>query len=198
MKTKFNGILTLLLAFVVQISFAQTTVSGIVSDEGGPLPGANVIIKGTNTGTQTDFDGNYSIQASPNDVLVFSYVGYTPQEITVGSQTTINVSLASDNTLDEVVVTAQGIKREKKALGYAISEVKSERLEAQPSNDIGQILRGEVAGLNITSTSGGSGSSTNIIIRGFTSITGSNQPLFIVDGAPFNGAASQDYKNWIR
>ena len=195
MKTKFNGILTLLLAFVVQISFAQTTVSGIVSDEGGPLPGANVIIKGTNTGTQTDFDGNYSIQASPNDVLVFSYVGYTPQEITVGSQTTINVSLASDNTLDEVVVTAQGIKREKKALGYAISEVKSERLEAQPSNDIGQILRGEVAGLNITSTSGGSGSSTNIVIRGFTSITGSNQPLFIVDGAPFNGAASQDFNN---
>lgn len=187
MKTKFSGILTLLLAFVVQVSFAQTTVSGTVSEENGPLPGASVLIKGTQTGSQTDFDGNYTIRASPSDILVFSYVGYTSKEITVGVQNTINITLTpADNILEEIIVTAQGVKREEKSLGYAISTVDSERLEAQPVSDIGSILRGEVAGLNITTGNGLSGSASNINIRGFTSLTGSNQPLFVIDGVPFN------------
>ena len=186
MKTKFSGILTLLLAFVVQVSFAQTTVSGTVSEENGPLPGASVLIKGTQTGAQTDFDGNYTIQASPNDVLVFSYVGYTNQEVTVGNQTTINVTLASDNQLEEVIVTAQGIKREKKALGYAVSEVSSEEIENRTEGDVGRILSGKASGVAITSQSGASGSATNVVIRGYNSINGDNQALFIVDGVPFS------------
>ena len=186
MKTKFSGILTLLLAFVVQVSFAQSTVSGTVTEDNGPLPGANVIIKGTSTGTQTDFDGNYSIQASPTDVLVFSFVGFSTQEVTVGSQSTINVALAADNALDEVVVTAQGVKREKKALGYAVSEVASEEIEGRTEGDVARVLSGKASGVQITSQSGASGSATNVIIRGYTSINGSNQALFVVDGVPFS------------
>ena len=186
MKTKFSGILTLLLAFVVQVSLAQTTVSGTVSEENGPLPGASVLVKGTTTGAQTDFDGNYSINASPSDVLVFSYVGYTTQEVTVGGQSTINVTLASDNQLDEVIVTAQGLKREKKALGYAVSEVSSEAIENRAGGDVARVLSGKATGVDITSTSGTSGSATNVVIRGFNSINGSNQALFIVDGVPFS------------
>ncbi|WP_405202725.1 SusC/RagA family TonB-linked outer membrane protein [Dokdonia sp. LLG6352-1] len=186
MKTKFSGILTLLLAFVVQVSFAQTTVSGTVTEDNGPLPGANVIIKGTSTGTQTDFDGNYSIQASPSDVLVFSFVGFATQEVTVGNQSTINVALAADNALDEVIVTAQGVKREKKALGYAVSEVASEEIEGRTEGDVARVLSGKASGVQITSQSGASGSATNVVIRGYTSINGSNQALFIVDGVPFS------------
>ncbi len=185
MKTKFSGILTLLLAFVVQVSFAQTAVSGTVSDDAGPLPGANVIIKGTNNGTQTDFDGNYSIQASPSDVLVFSYVGFGSQEVVVGNQTTINVVLQSES-LDEVIVTAQGVKREKKALGYAVSEVASEEIESRTEGDVARVLSGKASGVAITSQSGTSGSATNVVIRGYNSINGSNQALFIVDGVPFS------------
>ncbi len=90
------------------------------------MPGANVIIKGTSTGTQTDFDGNYTIQASATDVLAFSFVGYTKREVTVGAQSTINVTLEGDNALEEVIVTAQGIKREKKAVGYAVTTIQAE------------------------------------------------------------------------
>jgi len=192
MKTKFSGLLTLLLASVVQVSFAQTTVSGTVSEENGPLPGASVLIKGTQTGAQTDFDGNYTIQASPNDVLVFSYVGYSNQEVTVGNKTTINVTLASDNQLEEVIVTAQGIKREKKALGYAVSEVSSEEIENRTEGDVGRILSGKASGVAITSQSGASGSATNVVIRGYNSINGDNQALFIVDGVPFSSDTNAD------
>ena len=108
MKTKFSGILTLLLAFVVHLSFAQEkTISGTVLDENGlPLPGATVVIQNTTTGVSTDFDGNYSISASSGDVLQFSYVGYATQTKTVGSANTINVTLQPDNALEEVVVQA--------------------------------------------------------------------------------------------
>ena len=186
MKTKFSGILTLLLAFVVQVSFAQTTVSGTVSDTNGPLPGANVIVEGTSTGTQTDFDGNFSITASPSDVLVFSYVGYKTQEVPVGAQSTFNVVLQPDNVLETVIVTAQGIKREKKALGYAVTEVASEEIENRTEGDVARVLSGKASGVAITSQSGTSGSATNVVIRGYTSINGSNQALFIVDGVPFS------------
>lgn len=123
MKTKFSGILTLFLAFIVHLTYAQEkTVSGTVSDESGlPLPGVNIIVKGTTNGTQSDFDGYYSISANSGDVLTFSYVGMKTQEVTVGASNTINVTLIEDAAvLDEVVVTALGIKREKKSLGYAV------------------------------------------------------------------------------
>ena len=135
MKTKFSGILTLFLAFIVQLSFAQEkTVSGVVSDENGlPLPSATVSVKGTSNGTTTDFDGNYSISVNNGQVLAFSYVGYGTKEVTVESSNTINVSLQPDNTLDEVVVTALGIKREKKSLGYATQEVSGDEVSGANS-----------------------------------------------------------------
>ncbi|MBT8273670.1 MAG: SusC/RagA family TonB-linked outer membrane protein [Bacteroidia bacterium] len=188
MKTKFSGILTLLLAFVVQFTFAQEkTISGNVADATGPLPGVNIIVKGTSTGTQTDFDGNYSILASVADVLVFSFVGYVTQELTVGAANVINVTLSEDvSVLEEVVVTAQGIKREKKALGYAVSEVTSEDIEQRTEGDVARVLSGKASGVQITSQGGQSGSATNVVIRGYTSINGSNQALFVVDGVPFS------------
>lgn len=188
MKTKFKGILTLLLALVVQISFAQDkTVSGTVSDSSGSLPGVSVVIKGTTTGSETDFDGNYSIKAKVGDVLVFSYLGYKTVEKTVGASNTINVTLVEGGEiLDEIVVTAQGIKREKKALGYAVSEVKAKDIEQRTEGDVARVLSGKASGVQITSQSGTSGSATNVVIRGYTSINGSNQALFVVDGVPFS------------
>ena len=116
MKTKFNVLLTLLLAFVVQISFAQNkSVSGVVSDQSGtPLPGATVLVKGTNNGTTTDFDGNYTIQAASENILVFSFIGYVTKEVNVGDMTNVNVTLEEDaQALEEVVVTALGLERKK-------------------------------------------------------------------------------------
>jgi hypothetical protein len=142
MKTKFTRILTLFMALIVHLTFAQQkTVSGTVSDENGlPLIGANVIISGTSSGTTTDFDGKYLLNASTGDVLNFSYVGYSDQNITVGASNTIDATLQLDNTLDEVVVTAQGIKRDKKALGYAVTTIKSEAIENKPETDIAKLL----------------------------------------------------------
>ena len=180
--------LMLLLAFSVQISFAQEkTVSGTVSDNTGGLPGVSVIIKGTSTGAETDFDGKYSIRAKSGDVLVFNYLGYKTVEKTVGSANVIDVTLEEGGeVLDEIIVTAQGIKREKKALGYAVSKVDSEQLEQRSEGDIGRLLSGKASGVNIQTQSGVSGSGTSILIRGMSSFSGSNQPLFVVDGVPFS------------
>ena len=189
MKTKFSGILTLLLAFVVQFTFAQEkTISGTISDQSGmPLPGVNIIVKGTTNGTQSDFDGNYNINASTGDVLTFSYVGLKTVEQAVGSSNTINVTMEEDAALlEEVVVTAQGIKREKKALGYAVSEVDASEIEQRADSDVARVLSGKASGVQITSQSGASGSATNVVIRGYSSINGSNQALFVVDGIPFS------------
>ncbi|WP_046756868.1 SusC/RagA family TonB-linked outer membrane protein [Kordia jejudonensis] len=192
MRTKFNGILTLLLALMVQLALAQEqTVSGTVSDESGlPLPGASVVIKGTNTGVSTNFDGVYNIKASKGQTLVYSYIGYGKKEVVVGASNKIDVSLdPSDNQLEEVIITAQGIKKEKKALGYSVATVESKDLEQKADTDIGKILRGKASGVRITGSGGVSGSGSNIIIRGQSSITGGNQPLFIVDGVPFDGSS---------
>ena len=192
MKVKFKGFLVLIAVLITQLSFAQErVVSGVVSDNTGlPLPGVSVLVKGTKSGTQTDFDGKYAIKASPSQVLIFSYIGTKTQEITASSAT-VNVKLKNDSVeLEGVVVTAQGFKKEKKSLGYAITTVKSESLNQKSEGDIGRVLSGKVAGVNITATNGMSGSSTNIIIRGYSSITGSNQPLFIVDGVPFDSGTN--------
>ena len=193
MKTKFSGMLTLLLAFVVQLTFAQEkTISGTVSDDSGlPLPGATVLVKGTSSGTSTDFDGKYSIKTNQGATLVFSFVGYSTQEITVGTSNSINVTMQDGSeSLEEVVITAQGIKREKKALGYSVTEVKAEQLEQRSEGDVARILNGKSAGVQIIQQNGLSGSGTNIIIRGQTSFSSSNQALFIVDGVPFSTATN--------
>ena len=189
MKTKLNGFLTLALVFAVQLLFAQEkTISGTVSDgDGIPLPGATVIVQGTTNGVSTDFDGNYTIFANEGETLSFSFIGYVAKTVVVGASNTINVILDSDSQqLDEVIVTSLGIKREKKALGYAVSEVDQSQLESRADGDIGRVLSGKASGVNITNQSGLSGSGTSIMIRGMNSFSQGNQPLFIVDGIPFS------------
>ena len=185
MKLKLNGFLVLLLALVTQITFAQErAVSGTVSDNAGlPLPGVSVLVKGTKTGTQTDFDGKFSIKVAPSQTLVFSYIGMKTQEVKAGS-TTINVKLASGAIeLEGAVVTAMGVKKSKKALGYASQEVKGNDIADTPVTNFADALSGEVAGLDIQSF-GTLGGSANIIVRGFKSLYGSNQALIVIDGTP--------------
>ncbi len=190
MKTKFNGILTLFLALLVQITFAQErTISGVVSDETGPLPGVNVLKKGTATGVESDFNGNYSIQAKTGDILIFSFVGMKTIEKTVGASNSINISMASDNVLDEVVVTALGISRDKKSLGYATQEVKGEALTTNKSGNFVNALSGKASGIQIRKNNN-MGGSTNVVIRGNASLTGSNQALFVIDGVPISNSNS--------
>ena len=188
MKTKFRIILTLFLAFTVQLSFAQQlTVTGTVSDDSGmPLIGATVAIAGTSTGTTSDFDGNYSIKANEGDVLSISYVGYSSQDITVGTSTSVNVTLAADNSLEEVVVTALGIKRDEKALGYSVQSIKGEGMTEARESNISNALSGKIAGVQVTGTSGSVGASSRIVLRGNASITGNNEPLYVVDGVPID------------
>ncbi|REE80436.1 TonB-linked SusC/RagA family outer membrane protein [Lutibacter oceani] len=190
MKTKLNGILTLIFALLVQISFAQEkTISGTVTDDGGPLPGVNVIVKGTSNGTQTDFDGNYTIKANVGDALVFSYVGMNTQEKTIGASNTINVILTGSNLLEEVVVVGYGTSTKQAFTGSAIT-VKSENIEAKSVSNISQALAGEVAGVNVVNGSGQPGSAATIRIRGFGTINGNSDPLYVVDGVPYLNSIS--------
>ena len=192
MKLKHNGFLVLFIALVAQITFAQDrVVSGVVSDNTGfPLPGVSVLVKGTKNGTQTDFDGKYSIKASPSAILVFSYIGMKTQEAKAVSAK-INIKLESTAVeLEGVVVTALGIKREKKSLGYSATTVSSKELNRSSQTNIADALKGKVAGVTISSASTDPGASSGVIIRGFSSLTGSNQPLYVVDGIPINNGSS--------
>ncbi|MCF8272422.1 MAG: SusC/RagA family TonB-linked outer membrane protein [Flavobacteriaceae bacterium] len=183
--------------FSFQNGQAQTTVKGTITDgsSGIPLSGANIIVKGTSNGVTSDFDGNYSINVSDqNATLVFSYVGYTTKEVSVNNQSTINVSLAEDaSQLDEVVVTALGIKKSTKALGYSLTEVKGEEISTVKTTNAVNSLQGKIAGVSITQNATGAAGSSRVIIRGNSSLTGNNQPLYIVDGVPIgnenNGSA---------
>ncbi|MBF4465744.1 SusC/RagA family TonB-linked outer membrane protein [Flavobacterium sp. LC2016-12] len=192
MKLKFNGFLVLLLVLVAQLTFAQErAVSGTVSDNAGmPLPGVSVLVKGTKTGTQSDFDGKFSIKASSSQVLVFSYIGMKTQEVAATSAT-INVKLADAGAqeLEGVVVTAFGIKREKKSLGYATTTLKSEQITAVVNTNPFETLSGKIAGVDITAPSQ-PGAATKVIIRGLNSINGATGPLYVVDGSPINNTTT--------
>ncbi|AEI47693.1 SusC/RagA family TonB-linked outer membrane protein [Runella slithyformis] len=187
---KFLCINFLLVCMVWATGVAQDRkITGKVTsaEDGSPLPGVSVVVKGTSKGTNTDAAGSYSIDAPVNATLVFSFVGTLTQEIAIGSRTTVNLALAADTKqLSEVVVTAQGIVREKRALGYSVASVDAKNIQDRPQADVGRVLQGKIAGVNVTATSGVSGTGTNITIRGYSSITGSVQPLFVVDGVPFN------------
>ncbi|MGV3697305.1 SusC/RagA family TonB-linked outer membrane protein [Flavobacterium sp.] len=191
MKTKLNGFLTLFIALLVQISFAQDrVVTGVVSDNSGlPLPGVNVLVKGTNLGTQTDFDGKFSIKASPTQTLVFNFVGMKTQEVSASS-TTINVKMKDDAVeLEGVVVTALGIKRQKKALGSATASVSGKELTEVNNTNIFESLSGKVAGVDISAPAQ-VGASSKVVIRGYNTF-GNASPLYVVDGTPItNGSSS--------
>lgn len=167
---------------------AQTqTISGTVSDNGGPLPGVSIVVKGTSTGAVSDFDGNYTINASASATLIYSYIGYSSKEIKINNQTNINVVLQEDvSQLDEVVVVGYGTQKKKEVTGAVVS-VKNEELAKTTTADIGTALQGQIAGVNVTSGSGAPGEQANILIRGFSSlIEGQNSPLYVVDGIPFD------------
>ena len=190
MKKRLNGILTLLLVFVVQLSFAQQkAVTGTVADESGvPLPGVNVIVENTNRGTQTDFDGNYSINVASGEVLVFSYVGFISGKYTVGAANRIDVALGADAAqLDEVIVVGYGTATKQSFAGTA-STIDAAKLEMKSFSNVSQALAGEVAGVNVVNTSGQPGSAATIRIRGFGSVNGNRAPLYVVDGVPFSGS----------
>lgn len=184
-----NTLLILILLFFSVGGFGQQ-ISGTVTDSGGvPLLGVSITVKGTQRGTTTDFDGKYNLVAEQNEVLVFSYLGMFTKEITIGSDSTINVTLQEDaSQLEEVVVTAFGVEKKQKSLGYSVTQVDAENVNLTGQNNPLEALQGQVAGVQINRTSGSAGGGVDILIRGVTSVnpSRSNQPLIIVDGLALN------------
>ncbi len=192
MRIKYLLFLKIFLLSLI-IHGQEKTISGTVSDQNGlPLPGSSILIKGSSTGTQTDFDGNYTINAKQGDILVFSYIGQKPVEKTVGVSTKIDVTLLEDaQALDEVVVTALGIKREKKSLGYSVQEVKGDAVNNAKEQSFISSLSGRVAGLDVKK-SNSIGGSVNVVLRGSNSFSNNNQALFVVDGIPISNTNYND------
>ncbi|MFD2570033.1 SusC/RagA family TonB-linked outer membrane protein [Spirosoma soli] len=184
--------LVLLSAATFLDAYAQDrTITGKVTsaEDNAPIPGASVVVQGTTRGTTTDASGNFRIQASKGQTLRVSFIGTTNQDITVGNADVINVVLKQeDNALNEVVVTALGIKQEKRSLGYAVSEVKGAELAETQRENFLTSLQGRVPGLQMSTTSGLPGASVQIQLRGVNSIGGDNSPLFVVDGLPINNS----------
>ncbi|ULT27602.1 TonB-dependent receptor plug domain-containing protein [Sphingobacterium sp. E70] len=184
--------------------YAQQSITGIVSDANGPISGVTVTVKGTTKGTQTIANGSFTIQAAQGETLRISIVGYKTQEIVVGSNKAINITLTSDAAaLDEVVVTAMGIKRESKALGYAVSNIKADEITKAGNTNFGSALYGKAPGVKITTAPGGSASAVNVQIRGINSLNYQRQPLYVVDGIIIrndqqNGAAGANNNNFDR
>ncbi len=204
-------LLSVLVLFAVASVIAQRTVSGKVTDESGePLPGVNVLIKGTTTGVQTDLDGNFRLSVEDGATLVFSYVGFDSQEVEVGARTAIDISLGGATELQEVIVTGFG-EREKKALGYSVQQVEGDKIAQTKETHLVNALQGQIAGVQIQGSQSTLGGSSRITIRGANSFLGDNQPLFVVDGVPignsdfssnsqqrgFGGATAYDYGNAI-
>ena len=190
-KTFFciKGIITFIMSFIAfTISAQNVTVSGIVTDDTGlEVIGATVIVAGdASKGTVTDIDGRYTLNNVPSNAsLQFSYVGMVTQTIPVNGRTSIDVVLISDSELlDEIVVTALGIRKDAKKLGYAVSNIKSDDLRKTASPNLGSALYGKASGVRIQTAPGGLTGSISINVRGLSSITGTNQPLIIVDGVP--------------
>jgi hypothetical protein len=193
MKLKFNGFLVLLVVLMAQLTFAQErTVSGVVSDNAGlPLPGVSVLVKGTKSGTQTDFDGKFSVKASPSQVLVFSYLGMKTQEVSAASST-VSVKLIDDSVqLESVVVGALGIKRKADAVTSSSQVVRAKELTQAANPSIIQSLTGKVSGLQINTTSNGVNPTTRIVLRGTRSISGNNEALVVIDNAISTAALLQ-------
>ena len=189
-------LLLLVMALVCGVSmlFAQTKqIRGTVtsSDDGLPIPGVSVVVKGTTIGTTTDIDGNFELTAPKNEMLKFSFVGMQTKEVLITDATVYNTVLKAESIgVDEVVVTAVGIKRNARSLTYSVQKVGGDEVNQKVETDVIRALSGRVAGVNISGSGGAAGSSTNITIRGNSSALGNNQPLFVVDGIPFDNSQS--------
>ena len=193
MKKKLTSVL-LFLALSAGVVSAQTSkVTGkVIGEDGEPVIGASIIVKGTTVGTVTDFDGNFELEVPANGKqLVISYIGMKSQEVAATSN--VNVKLLADTqNLDEVVVTAMGISKEKKALGYAVQDVKADELTKGANTSLSGALQGKVSGVEISPSSGMPGASSKITIRGSRSFTGDNTPLYVIDGMPVASTADVD------
>ncbi|MDF9796245.1 TonB-linked SusC/RagA family outer membrane protein [Catalinimonas alkaloidigena] len=201
MRNNYLTMITLLFlyfsfGFILNVQGQANVVSGKVTsgEDNAPLPGVNVIVKGTTTGSVTDIEGNYSFSVPDQaTVIVFSSIGYAMKEVEIGGRSVINVSLMPDvQSLSEVVVTAFGIEREKKALGYAAQELEPKALEDAREVNVANFLTGKVAGVQVTNTASGTGGSSIVTIRGNSSLTGDNQPLYVVDGVPIDNSKFQE------
>lgn len=180
----------LVLFVMTQMHSQQKTISGIVSDSGGPLPGVSVIIKGTATGTETDFNGAYSIKTNLGDVLQFSFVGLVTVEKTVGASEKMDVVMvASVEALNEVVITGFGRKVKKRSSTYSVQSLEGDNLTVARKSNTSNALPGRVAGVQVTASSGSVGVSSRVILRGASSVTGNNQPLYVVDGVPIDNTS---------
>ncbi|AOZ98596.1 SusC/RagA family TonB-linked outer membrane protein [Flavobacterium commune] len=191
MKPKLKVILLLFTAIITQLSYSQERlVTGTVSDNTGiPLPGVSILVKGTQSSTQSDFDGKFNIKVAPTQTLVFSYIGMKTQEIPANS-TSISVKLLDDSIeLEGVVITAFGIKRNPKDLGYSVSSIKTEEITENSEPDLIRSLSGKVAGVNVNISSGVAGAANQITIRGVNTFTGNTQPLIVVDGVTYNNTS---------
>ncbi|HYH55650.1 MAG TPA: carboxypeptidase-like regulatory domain-containing protein, partial [Anseongella sp.] len=178
-----SWLLMMVLLGVTISARAQTVVRGTVTDGSSPLPGVSVLVKGTNQGTQTGEDGAYSIQVPEGGVLQFTFLGFQTKEVTVGGQTVIDVVLAEDaSQLDEVVVTALGIEKEEKSLGYSVTEISGEALAITNETNPVNALQGRVAGVQIDQGAGGLFGNSKILIRGNSTLGKNNQPIFVIDG----------------
>ena len=161
-------------------------MTGTVKDDTGAVIGAAVYEKGTGNGTITDVDGRFSLKVSQGSILVISYIGYKSQEVKVGDKPLNIVLVEESKSLDEVVVTALGVKRERKALGYGIDEVKGESFSKAKETNVINSMAGRVPGLVVSQTAGGPSGSTRVNLRGSTEMTGNNQPLYVIDGVPLD------------
>ncbi len=175
------------------------TISGTVtsSGDGSPLPGVNVLVKGTSIGTSTDSEGKYTISAGSNTTLVFSFIGYSTQEVPANSQTVVNVVLVEDATqLGEVVVTALGVTKEAAKVGYSVATVSGEQLNKARETNVALSLEGRVAGLNVKGTSGGPGGTARILLRGMPSMNSGGSPLFVINGVPMDNTQRGSAGEW--
>jgi len=169
------------LVFLLGATAQAQTVNGLVTSDDGPLPGATIVVKGTNNGTTADFDGNFSINATADDILVVSFVGFATQEVAVNGQDQISVYLQTDNELEEVVVTGYGSQRSKE-ITSAVVKVDEEEFNRGTINSANQLLQGKVAGLSIYNRGGNPNSAGVVRLRGISTVGANVQPLVVIDG----------------
>ncbi|WP_295116461.1 SusC/RagA family TonB-linked outer membrane protein [uncultured Chitinophaga sp.] len=193
-KLRLLAICSLIMVLLPDLLRAQQkTITGtVISDEKQALPGVTIRIRENNVNTQSDASGHYSIQGIPGQTIEFSYIGFLTQSVIIGNSSSVDITLVpTQKGLNEVVVTAMGIKKEKKALGYSVQDIKADELMKNKDPNLINSLNGKIAGLNITNSGGAPGSSASIIIRGGTSLERNNQPLFVIDGVPMDNSTGQ-------